>query len=204
MYTVFLSGGIASGKSTVSQLLAELGAHVIDLDEISREVTADGSPACAALAREFGTDVLDSAGSLRRDVLAARAFATAQTTATLERVVHPFIRERLHALLETCRDDEVVVVEIPLLDRVEDLLPLANEVLCVICPLKTRRVRAIGRGMDAKDFDRRVGQQATDTYLISHATTVINNDGDELDLERAVRAWWRDRSSQGWKDVCTV
>ena len=204
MYTVFLSGGIASGKSTVSRLLSGLGAYVIDLDQVSRDVTADGSPACVALAREFGADVLDSSGSLRRDVLAARAFATAQATAALERIEHPFIRERLIALLEDHRDDEVVVVEIPLLDRVEDLLPLANEVLCVVCPLKMRRARAIGRGMDEKDFDRRVRQQASDVYLVAHATTVINNDKDERELERAVRAWWHDRSDQGWKGICAV
>ncbi|MDO4797714.1 MAG: dephospho-CoA kinase [Coriobacteriales bacterium] len=202
MYTVFLAGGIASGKSTVSRLLRERGAFVIDLDEVSREVTTPGSAACHALAQEFGTDILDEQGALRRDVLAARAFVSAQSTATLEKTMHPYIRARLGQLLEERRAaGGVVVVEIPLLDRVEDLLPMANEVLCVTCPLAVRRLRAVGRGMEASDFDARVSRQATDEYLVSHATTVLSNDGDERDLTQKVEAWWDEHTSRDWKDA---
>lgn len=203
VYTVFLAGGIASGKSTVARMLEDLGAKRVDLDGISREVTRPGMPACEELARAFGRDVLDEGtGGLRRAVLAERAFASAEATVRLERIVHPHIRSRLVERLEAAGDEDVVVVEIPLLDRVEDLLPMADEVLCVTCPLATRRERAVGRGMQADDFDRRVAQQATDDYLVAHATTVFDNDGDEGALRRRIRDWWQERESAGWRYVC--
>ncbi len=202
MYTVFLCGGIASGKSTVSRMLRERGARIIDLDVVSREVTAPGAEACQALAQAFGADVLDDHGALRRDVLAQRAFATPQGTATLEQVVHPHIRARLAQLLEENRAMAgMAVVEIPLLDRVEDLLPLADEVLCVTCPLEVRRVRAQQRGMEPADFDARASRQTTDEYLVAHATTVLTNDGNEADLKRKVAAWWDERSLRNGKEA---
>ncbi len=202
MYTVFLCGGIASGKSTVSRVLAGLGAHVIDLDEVSREVTRPGEAACAELARAFGADVLDDAGALRRGVLASRAFATSRETRRLEAIMHPHIRARLARRLEEADDRDVVVVEIPLLDRVEDLLPMADEVICVTCPVQTRRARAVARGMDENDFDRRVSQQASDAYMRSHATVVMENEGDEAALRDKVDAWWRGHSSWEWSAEC--
>lgn len=196
-YVVFLCGGIASGKSTVARRLEALGAHRIDLDEISREVTQNGSPVNEQIAQAFGPDVLDEhTGELRRAVLAQRAFASAKNARTLEAITHPAIRELLRERLAQHGVDDVCVVEIPLLDRVEDLIPLADEVLCVTCPVAIRRVRAIGRGMDAQDFDARVSKQPTDAYLASKATAVLNNEGDASALATMVDEWWKCHASK--------
>ena len=193
MYTVFLAGGIASGKSTVARELQSLGACCADLDQLSREATASGSPALKKIAEVFGSDVLNSNGELRRDVLAKRAFASEERTRALETIVHPQIRKLLHAWLQQQDKGAMCIVEIPLLDRVEDLLPMANEVLCVVCPLEIRRERAIVRGMAGEDFDARVRMQPTDDYLASKATTLILNDGNEQKLKQIVERWWKER-----------
>lgn len=196
MYVVFLAGGIASGKSSVARELAVRGACLVDLDVLSREATTLGSPTNALLAQEFGADVIDETGALRRDVLAKRAFASSECTQRLEEIVHPAIRRLLTQWIRAQDDSAVCVVEIPLLDRVEDLIPSADEVLCVVCPVATRRVRAVGRGMDARDFDARVRQQPTDDYLVAHATTVFNNKGDESALVEQIDNWWRNRCQE--------
>ncbi|WP_293845521.1 dephospho-CoA kinase [uncultured Parolsenella sp.] len=194
-HTTFLAGGIASGKSTVARLLHDRGAWLCDLDQVSREVLEAGSPVLDAIAAVFGDDLIDGdTGELNRGELAARAFATPEDTARLEVIEMPAIRERLAAILtsSSCSGAEpkLTIVEVPLLDRVEDLLPLADDVLVVTAPLALRRERAIGRGMTAEDFDARAARQPSDEYLRAHATHVIENDGDAVALESAVNAWW--------------
>lgn len=195
MYTVFLAGGIASGKSTVARMLEGLGARRIDLDQVSREVMEPGSPLLQEIAAEFGEDLLDpETGAINRALLGKRAFDTAEDTARLEAIELPAIKARLIEMLNvTCcaaTEPKVTVVEIPLLDRCEDMFDLADEILAVITPLETRRRFAVGRGMAAADFDARVAHQPTDEYLRAHATTVIENTGTAAELEAKVQAWW--------------
>lgn len=192
---VFLCGGIASGKSTVSRELAARGARCVDLDVLSRESTRAGSVVNERLAQAFGHDVVDdNTGELRRDVLARRAFASPERTRELEAITHPAIRELLEQWLLSHADAVVCVVEVPLPDRVEDLLSLADEVLCVTCPVELRRVRAIARGMSAEDFDARVARQPSDDYLASIATTVIDNSSSNEHLHARIDEWWQTRA----------
>ena len=199
MYVVYLTGGTGSGKSTVARELELRGATRLDLDDLAREVTETGSPALPKLAVLFGDDVLDPVtGALRRDVLAQRVFATEEARLALEAVTHPAIRHLFLERLDSCATD-VVVVEIPLLDRVEDLLRLADEIVFVRCPLPLRRERAIARGMDAADFDARLLHQPTDSYLSDLADTTFENEGDEHALVAQVSAWWQAREAQGFE-----
>lgn len=203
MYTVFLAGGIASGKSTVAHELKRLGASMVDLDQVSREVTRPGSAVLCEIAREFGADVIDSdTGELRRHLLAKRAFATPEGAALLEKIELPAIREVLGRVLvaDDCTDAPscVRVVEVQLLDRVEELLPLVDEVVCVVCPMGARRMRAVQRGMNPEDFDARVANQPSDDYLCSHADTVFDNSGNPEELCEQIRAWWNKRAAAGW------
>lgn len=196
MHTTFLAGGIASGKSTVARMLHERGAWLCDLDQVSRDVLESGGPVLAQIASEFGDDLIDpETGELDRLGLAVRAFASPEATERLEAIEMPAIRERMSQILtNTCcaaTEPALTVVEVPLLDRVEDLLPLADDVLVVTAPLELRRARAVGRGVDAEDFDARVARQASDEYLRAHATYVIENTADVEALERAVEAWWQ-------------
>lgn len=200
MYTVFLAGGTASGKSTVARELERLGAWRIDLDEVSRAVLAPGEPCLDEVCAAFGDDLVDpETGELDRALLASRAFADEASTALLERIELPHIREMLLRMLTSgiCGQTEpvVCVVEVPLLDRMEQMFDLADEIMVVTCPLEVRRERAVGRGMDAADFDRRVAGQPSDDYLRSHAHTTIQNVGGEQDLISTVQRWW---GSHGW------
>lgn len=193
VYVVFLAGGIASGKSTVARELQKKGARCIDLDQLSREVTEAGSSVNQQIALVFGEDVLDGEGNLRRSVLAQRAFLSEEHTRALEEIVHPEIRKLLLAWINNQDEDAICVVEIPLLDRVEDLLPLADEVMCVTCPIDIRRTRAVGRGMMEEDFDARARHQPTEAYLASKATTLLSNDGNERELIQKIDRWWEAR-----------
>lgn len=200
MYTVFLAGGTASGKSSAARELERLGAWRIDLDELSRAVLAPGEPCVAEVRAAFGDDLVDpQTGELDRALLARRAFAGPESAELLEKIELPHIRAMLARMLTAgiCGQREPVccVVEVPLLDRVESMTDLADEVVAVTCPLGVRRERARLRGMDPDDFDRRVARQPSDDYLRSHATTVIDNSGDERDLLSAVRDWW---DAHGW------
>lgn len=194
-YTVFLAGGIASGKSRVAQLLRRKGAWVCDLDQLARDVVAPGSEVADSIAAEFGDDLFATpTGELNRSELAARVFASPADTARLEALELPAIKARLIEILTvTCCAASVppaVVVEVPLLDRMEDMLGLVDDVLVVSAPVELRRQRACGRGMSEADFDQRLQHQPDDAYLRVHATSIIDNSGDEDTLERAVDAWW--------------
>ena len=96
----------------------------------------------------------------------------------------------------------VCVVEVPLLDRIESMLNLADEVLVVDCPLEVRRVRAHGRGMDVADFDRRAALQPSDEYLREHATALLDNSGGPSELAEQVDAWWSAHEAAGWRGAC--
>ena len=191
MRTVFLAGGIASGKSTVARMLEERGARRIDLDALSREVCLPGSEALKRIVQRFGDDVIDSEnGELRRGVLAQRAFATTESTRALEDITHPAIFGALERRLAEAAESDVCIVEVPLLDRAQAFTSVADEVLCVVCPRDIRLRRAVSRGMDADDFERRDTQQPSEEYLREHATTVLVNDGSTASLERRVDEWW--------------
>jgi len=202
MYVIFLAGGIASGKSTVARTMESLGARRIDLDALSRTVLESGAPCLAEVASAFGEDLVDAGtGVLDRSLLAARAFATPRDAARLEDIELPFIREALVARLreaERSSVGDVCVVEVPLLDRMGPLLDIADEIVCVTCPLAVRRARAVGRGMDAADFDRRVANQPSDEYLRARADTVLDNVCGRGALVSAVRSWWDARTASGW------
>lgn len=200
MHTVFLAGGTASGKSTVARELERLGAWRIDLDELSRAVLAPGEPCVAEVCAAFGDDLVDpETGELDRALLARRAFSDPGSAELLERIELPHIRAMLARMLTAgiCGQREPVccVVEVPLLDRVESMTDLADEVVAVTCSLEVRRERARLRGMDPGDFDRRVARQPSEEYLRAHATTVLDNTGDEKDLLSAVNGWW---GAHGW------
>lgn len=197
LYVVFLAGSIASGKSSVAALLEEQGATRIDLDVLSREILAVGSPLLVQIQSLFGEDVVDaSTGELNRALLASRVFGDPASLERLEALEIPAIVERLckeldqHASEQAATRNEVCVVEIPLLDRMEEYLSLADEVLVVVAPYEVKQQRALSRGMTQEDFELRLAQQPSDEYLCALADSVIDNSGSYEDLKQATSSWW--------------
>ena len=214
MHVIYLAGGIASGKSTIARTMEELGAERIDLDELSREALAPGSKILPQIRAEFGDDVINPMGGVKRELLAERAFATTERTVTLEEIELPLIDELLRARVAALAEGEraereenpdapekIVVVEVPLLDRMRGSFDLADEIVGVLCPVPARRARAAQRGMDPRDFDRRLHQQPTDAYVRAHCSYVFNNIRTADVFAQEVRDWWREREEQGWHNV---
>lgn len=214
MHVIYLAGGIASGKSTISRTLQECGAVRIDLDDLSREALAADSPILPQIKAEFGDDILNPAGSVKRELLAQRAFSSTERAVTLEEIELPLIdkllRERVAELAaqeeaERAADpavaEKVVVVEVPLLDRMRGSFDLADEIIGVVCPLNARRARAGQRGMDPRDFNRRVDQQPSEAYIRAHCSHVFNNIRTADVMAQEVRDWWAERVAQGWENV---
>ena len=214
MHVIYLAGGIASGKSTVAATMKECGATLIDLDELSRQALSPWSPIIPDIVREFGDDIITPTGAVKRRLLAERAFSSTERAVTLEEIELPVIDELLRANIAKIAEEEaaersenpdaperVVVVEVPLLDRMRGSFDMADEIIGVVCPLPARRARAAQRGMDPRDFNRRVDQQPTEAYIRAHCSHVFNNIHPADVLEQEVTEWWRSREAQGWESV---
>ena len=186
------TGGIGSGKSTVSRLLSSYGAVVIDADQAAREVVAPGTPGLAAVVEEFGTAVLQPDGSLDREALGAVVFADPARLAALNAIVHPLVGRRTQELEDeaAATGAAVVVLDVPLLAE-NGLAPLYDEVVVVDCPVEVQLERLVAqRGMSEADAKARIGAQATREQRLAVATRVIRNDGTLADLESQVAALW--------------
>jgi dephospho-CoA kinase len=188
---VGLTGGIGSGKTTVSTMLAARGAVIIDADQITRELQAPGSPVLAEIVDAFGEDVLDPSGALDRPALAAKVFGDPEALATLNKIVHPAVGREMAARLEAQRaSDNVVILDIPLL--VENPREGLCGTLVVDLPLETAVERLVSqRNMDRNDAEARIARQATREARVAIADRVINNSGNLASLERQVDEAWQ-------------
>ena len=183
---VGLTGGVASGKSTVSAILAELGAVVVDADLLAREVVAPGTPGLAAVVAEFGDGVLGADGSLDRPALGAVVFADEAARRRLEAIVHPLVRARGRALEEAAPAGAVVVHDIPLLAETGQAERF-DAVLVVDVPVETQVERMVSqRGMSRADAEARIAAQATREERLAVATYVVDNTGTREDLRDRV------------------
>lgn len=187
---VGLTGGIGAGKSTVSRLLADLGAVIIDYDLLAREVVEPGSPALATIAERFGPEVIDATGGLDRPALGAIVFADPSARQALEAITHPAIHDLAAAREASAAPDAVVVHDNPLL--VEMGAHTACEVVIVVdVPVEVQVQRLVeARGMSAEDARARIAAQTTRETRASVADHVIDNSGTETDLVHAVQTLW--------------
>jgi len=187
---VGLTGGIGSGKTTVSAMLAARGAIIIDADQITRELQAPGSPVLQEIVAAFGNEMLDQAGALDRAALAAKVFGDADALAKLNKIVHPAVGREMAARLEAQRDtDNVVVLDIPLL--VENPREGLCGTLVVDLPVELAVERLVShRNMARADAEARIARQATREARVAIADRVIDNSGDLADLETQVDAAW--------------
>lgn len=184
---VGLTGGIASGKSTVSELLAGFGAVIVDSDKIAREVVEPGTAGLAQVVAEFGPSVLTESGALDRAKVGEIVFADQGARERLNAIVHPLVGARSAELEEAGRAaGKLVVNDIPLLVEV-GYAPFFDEVIVVDVPVETQVERAIARGMTEIDARARIAAQASREERLAAATYVIDNTGTLDDLRKRVR-----------------
>jgi dephospho-CoA kinase len=192
MMRVGLTGGIGAGKSTVSRMLADRGAVVIDGDQIARDLVVPGEPALAAIVDRFGPDVLLPDGQLDRAGLAAIVFPDPQALADLDAIMHPRIAQRAADMIEAAEraGTSIVVYDMPLLvenDSAEDF----DLVVVVHAPIEVRLARLAVRGVPVADARERMSRQASDAERAEVASILIDNGGDEEQLIAQVeRAWY--------------
>lgn len=193
MPLVALTGGIASGKSTVAGRLAEHGAIVVDADQIVRDVQQPGSPVLSSIAAEFGAEMIRPDGSLDRAALGGAVFGDAAAVQRLNAIVHPAVREesaRRFAEAFAADPDAVVVYDVPLLveARVDDPWDL---IVVAHAPAELRRGRLVElRGMTEADAAARIASQVPDQARLAIADAVIDTTGSLADTERQVDALW--------------
>ena len=193
MLKVGLTGGIGSGKSTVSRLLSSYGAVVVDADAIAREVVAVGTPGLAAVVAAFGTTVLLPDGSLDREGLGRVVFADPERLAALNAITHPLVGARMDALEAeaVASGAPVVVHDVPLLAE-NGLASLYDVVVVVDCPVEVAVERLVSqRGMTEDDARARISHQVTREERRAIATHVLDNAGSVAELEAQVAALWK-------------
>jgi dephospho-CoA kinase len=193
VYLIGLTGGIASGKSTVARRLAELGAVHIDADQLARTVVEPGRPALARIVDTFGAGVLAADGSLDRAALGSIVFADPDALRRLNAIVHPAVREESDALLqaaERANPDVVVVYDVPLLVEATGT-GRYDLVVVVHADEMTRLERMIElRGMSEADAAGRLKSQASDAERLAVADVVIEANGSLVHTMEQVDALW--------------
>ena len=193
MPLVALTGGIASGKSTVAGRLAQHGAIIVDADQIVRDVQQPGSPVLSAIAAEFGAGMIRPDGSLDRAALGGAVFGDAPAVKRLNAIVHPAVREesaRRFAEAFAADPAAVVVYDVPLLveARVDDPWDL---IVVAHAPAVVRRQRLVElRGMSDADAVARIASQVPDETRLAIADVVIDTTGSLADTERQVDDLW--------------
>jgi len=190
MIIVGLTGGIGSGKSTVSAALAERGAIIVDADAIVRDVQQPGSPVLAAIAERFGADVIAADGSLDRAALAAVAFADPEAVKALNGIVHPAVGAEMNRRIDEQRHtDNVVVLDIPLLT--ENPRKGLQGRIVVDVPVETQVERLVRfRGFSEDDARARIARQATREQRLEGADIVVDNSGDLAALAPQIERVW--------------
>ena len=192
MYLVGLTGGIASGKSTVAQRWRELGASVIDADELARIVVEPGTPALAQIVELWGAEMLDENGSLRRDRLASVVFADEDARKRLESIVHPAVQAETRARLSALPQDAIAVYMVPLLVEANVDHPF-DFVVTVEAPESDQLERMMKhRGMTREAAIARIRAQASPAQRANRADVILNsNQAKDLLLHDASQLWQR-------------
>lgn len=196
MVVIGLTGGIASGKSTVSQYLRELGAPVIDADAIVHELQQPGTPVTAAIAREFGPGVIRPDGSLDRAALGAIIFADAARRKALEAIVHPAVRERMWSEVERYRAEgrPAVILDVPLLIE-SKIHRTVDRVWVVYIDRELQIERLIDRdGLTPEQAGQRISAQMSLDEKRQYADLIIDNRGTREQTRSQVEQAWREAS----------
>lgn len=188
MFSVALTGGIGSGKSTVAEIFEELGALVIDSDQLSREVIERGTPGFDQVVARFGDAILKE-GEIDRGALGAVVFADEVARRELESIIHPLVRERAEKIASRAGENRIVINQIPLLFETQGASRF-QLVITVAASEELRRERLRERGLKDYEISKRIAAQATDEERASISHLVIKNNGTLDELRRTVEEIW--------------
>ena len=188
MRVIGLTGGIGCGKSLAAQYFAELGALVIDADQLARAAIERGSDGFDEVVALFGDSILKD-GNIDRRALGELIFKDPTAKKQLENIIHPFVRREFEEAVASLKGDQVLVYEIPLLvetgahERFDVVITVESE-------MENRVARLRGRGMHISEIEGRIASQATREQRIEVADFLIENDGSEDELLRQVENIW--------------
>jgi dephospho-CoA kinase len=190
VFLVGLTGGIGSGKSTVSAALIEEGAVVVDADAIVHELQRPGQPVLAEMVERFGDGILHEDGTLDRQAVADVVFGDADALADLGKIVHPRVREEItRRILEQAETDNIVVLDIPLLAE-SGFEGTVGTIVVDLDPEVAIRRLVEHRGFSEDDARARIATQASREERLAKATWVLDNSGTPEDLLAAVKRLW--------------
>ena len=188
MLVVALTGGIGSGKSTVGQIFAQLGAIVIDSDQLARDVMERGSIGFNEVVAKFGDEILKN-GEIDRQILASLIFKDPAKRSELEQITHPLIRRAFAKVVSSASPDSIVINQIPLLVESSHDYKF-DHIITVSASESIRSERLIKRGLTNDQIKQRMGAQATDQMREDIADSVIVNEKNEQELTDQVEKIW--------------
>ena len=188
MLIVALTGGIGSGKTMVGEIFAELGALVVDSDQLAREVVERGSKGFDLIVTEFGDEILKN-GDLDRAALASLIFKDPKKRTRLEEITHPLIRQSFAKIVSSAGSDSIIINQIPLLVESKHDYKF-DHVITISASEKIRTERLLKRGLTLTQIEQRMKAQATDTQREVISDTVIINDKSEQELLAQVEKVW--------------
>ena len=188
---VALTGGIGSGKSLAAEYFAELGAQVLDFDQLARDVIERGTEGFDEVIARFGDEIL-SQGIIDRSKLAAIVFSDSSMRQDLEAIVHPRIRQEFDSIVSGLEGDSILISQIPLLVESKNEYPF-EFVITVSAPEEIRRARLLERGMKNFQITKRIEAQSSDQAREAIADAIIHNTGDKDHLLRQVENLYEDR-----------
>ena len=194
MLIVALTGGIGAGKSLAAQYFSELGARVVDADQLARIAVERGSAGFDDVITRFGEAIMRD-GDIDRKALAEIIFSDAKAKEDLEAIIHPRVRELFLEVVSDLQPDEILIYEIPLLVETGARANF-DLVITVEADLEVRKERLRKRGMFISEIERRISQQASREEREDAADFVIINNGDEDLLLRAVENLWEELPSR--------
>lgn len=190
MIVVGLTGGIGAGKSTVSKLLAERGAAIVDADQIARDLQSPGNPVLEQMAERFGAQIINDDSSLDRAAVAAIVFSDKSALDDLNAIVHPAMQAEIQRQIDlNAGSDRVVVLDFPLLGENPRKGLAATIVVDIPYELAVERVVEY-RGMDESDARNRINSQISRKERLAQATHVVDNSGTFDSLASQVDELW--------------
>jgi dephospho-CoA kinase len=190
MLIAALTGGIGSGKSLAAQYFSELGARVVDADQLARVAIERGSDGFDEVALRFGEQIMRN-GDIDRKALGEIIFAEPKAKSDLEEIIHPRVRELFAEVVADLKPDEILIYEIPLLVETGAVANF-DVIITIEADLEIRKERLRKRGMFISEIEKRIEQQASREDREAIADFVLINDGDEDALLRAVENLWEE------------